>query len=133
MNIYITDNINDKNAVHINNLHTLENGFFESIDIKNMLDKVKQKERSLILQMCIQKIQYGGKLFVENTDMISLSKALIIGKISIEQFAEYMNNVASGDSVNNTIKELVSKNMRIEQLNFNEENFTYDIVAIRNE
>lgn len=134
MNICLTDkdaNV-ENNIVHINDLHTLENGFFESIDMKNMLDKVQQKERVPVLQMCIQKIEYGGKLFLENLDVISLSDALLKSRISVEDFMNNMRNVGSVDTLHTTLKILRSNNMKIDYFNLNDDKFTYDIVSTRN-
>ena len=93
---------------HLKEVDSLENSFYDRIEINDVLDMVP--DRPVWFNRILDKIKYEGMISLTGLDIIEVAKQIYFNRLNVEHANSLLNtNKFSFSSLENTIKHLTDR------------------------
>lgn len=135
MKIYITENSDDSIQGYKTipiiygkiDLSDVPNNGAEKIIAKNALDQVTFGLLSDFLQSLVSRMRFGCELVLSGTDIGSLSKSIIDGRLTTKEYNSIIFTKKAIYSVNEILEQLKSHNLIINSVSMNGNNYELNV------
>jgi hypothetical protein len=128
-NITIVNDIG--NQVSIQDVNTITDGSCRELILYDCIDYIDHRQKINLLNLLLSKVRYGGELIIEGTDLVEVSRSLIIGQINLDDTRKLLykaNNLSTCEEMSSLLE---SRGFSIIHRRVN--NYVYTIRAKRPE